>query len=73
MTPEEAYAAHVVSLETFRVVGVCLQPFMPEMARRLLDTLAILSQKRSWDFARHDRGENHPKEIKEIVGIRHFS
>ncbi|KAF9485990.1 hypothetical protein BDN70DRAFT_870476 [Pholiota conissans] len=37
--PELVHATRLVGLETLRIVGVCLKPFMPETATRLLETL----------------------------------
>ncbi|KAG6849942.1 hypothetical protein H0H93_003314 [Arthromyces matolae] len=41
-------ACQGASLESLRVVGICLQPFMPGVAGRLLDALGIKSEARTW-------------------------
>ncbi|GLB34388.1 putative class-I aminoacyl-tRNA synthetase family protein [Lyophyllum shimeji] len=47
-TPEEAYACCLATLEVLRVTGVCLQPFMPGVAGRLLDALGVPEGERTW-------------------------
>ncbi|KAF9463674.1 tRNA synthetases class I (M)-domain-containing protein [Collybia nuda] len=65
-TPAEAYAAHVVSVETLRVVGICLQPFVPKVAGKLLDALEIPVKERAWEFAGREG-----RSVK-AVGVRLF-
>lgn len=36
-------------METLRVVGVCLQPFVPGVAGKLLDALGVDEGERGWD------------------------
>lgn len=46
---EQVYA---VSLETLRVCGLLLQPFIPSKSEELLDALVVPKDKRSWSHAR---------------------
>ena len=46
--PLEVRACYVTSIEVLRVVGICLQPFLPEAAGRLLDCLGVPINKRNW-------------------------
>ncbi|KAG5650182.1 hypothetical protein H0H81_000404 [Sphagnurus paluster] len=46
--PEEVYACRAASLEALRVAGVCLQPFVPGVAARLLDSLGVPEGERTW-------------------------
>ncbi|KAF8076974.1 tRNA synthetases class I (M)-domain-containing protein [Lyophyllum atratum] len=48
LTPEEVYACRAASLEALRVAGVCLQPFVPGVAGRLLDALGVPEGERTW-------------------------
>ncbi|KIY64123.1 hypothetical protein CYLTODRAFT_425519 [Cylindrobasidium torrendii FP15055 ss-10] len=49
--PAATTTAFVVSVEALRVAGICLQPFLPDVARRLLDALGVPKNERSWDAA----------------------
>ncbi|KIL58972.1 hypothetical protein M378DRAFT_85745 [Amanita muscaria Koide BX008] len=53
--PDVAYASYLTSLETLRVAGICLQPFIPNVAAQLLDALGIPPQERTWGHAREMR------------------
>ncbi|KAG6853220.1 hypothetical protein C0991_005887 [Blastosporella zonata] len=44
----DVFACRVASLEALRVVGICLQPFVPGVAGRLLDALAVSVDERTW-------------------------
>lgn len=49
--PMLTYASYVTSLETLRITGVCLQPFMPGTAQRLLDALGVAMEERFWQMS----------------------
>lgn len=44
------YACYSTSIEMLRVVGICLQPFIPAAAGKLLDGLGVSAEHRSWDM-----------------------
>ncbi|KAG5731989.1 hypothetical protein E4T56_gene18290 [Termitomyces sp. T112] len=46
--PADVFACRGASLEALRVVGICLQPFVPGVAGRLLDALNVSPEKRTW-------------------------
>ncbi|KAG8737071.1 methionyl-tRNA synthetase [Ceratobasidium sp. 414] len=46
---EVAIRAHRYSVETMRIVGILLQPFMPGKARELLTQLGVSYEDRGWD------------------------
>ena len=48
--PITTRASYIVFLETLRVTGICLQPFIPGTAGRLLDALGTDPDKRTWEF-----------------------
>lgn len=54
--PIITHASYLTSLETLRIAGICLQPFLPSTARRLLDALGVRSDERSWEFTDIGRG-----------------
>jgi methionyl-tRNA synthetase len=49
--PHVAQASFITSVETLRVCGICLQPFVPSVAGQLLDALGVPIDKRAWEFA----------------------
>lgn len=48
--PMTTRAASIVFLETLRIAGICLQPFVPGTAGRLLDALGVGQDGRTWEF-----------------------
>jgi methionyl-tRNA synthetase len=62
-----AQASYLLSLEILRVTGVCLQPFIPEAARNLLDALGIPEGERSIYFATVGKGD-----VGEVKGVKLF-
>jgi methionyl-tRNA synthetase len=50
-SPELAAAFKPLALETLRVCGILLQPFMPDTATKLLDALDALPAERTWAHA----------------------
>jgi len=48
--PHIARASYATSIETLRICGICLQPFVPTVARKLLDALGIPLPERTWAF-----------------------
>jgi methionyl-tRNA synthetase len=55
-SPAIAQASCLTSLETLRVCGICLQPFVPSVAERLLNALGVPPGERAWNNATHGRG-----------------
>lgn len=55
--PEVALSCYLAALETLRITGILLQPFIPHASERLLDGLNIPADERSVDFARVGKGE----------------
>jgi methionyl-tRNA synthetase len=47
-TSRDVYAVCATTLETLRVVEICLQPFVPSVAEKLLHTLGVDSEERDW-------------------------
>lgn len=50
--PMTTHASYIVFLETLRVTGICLQPFVPGTAGRLLDALGAEQDRRTWEFTK---------------------
>ncbi|KAF8227591.1 hypothetical protein L208DRAFT_1365815 [Tricholoma matsutake] len=68
-TPADAYAAYAITLETLRVTGICLQPFIPGAAWKLLFALGVDSERRDWKSIRVDMGNCG---VGKVVGVRLF-
>ncbi|KAF7975153.1 hypothetical protein HWV62_10325 [Athelia sp. TMB] len=69
-----ARASYLVSLETLRVCGIMLQPFVPRTAGRLLDGLGVAdtaSEERTWEWAALGRAEG-VREGREVKGVALF-
>jgi methionyl-tRNA synthetase len=49
--PAEGREAIYLSAETLRISGILLQPFMPDKAAMLLDTLGVKEERRTWECA----------------------
>ncbi|KAG2046603.1 hypothetical protein BDR06DRAFT_898939 [Suillus hirtellus] len=65
--PEAAQVSYLLSLEVLRVTGICLQPFIPEAARNLLDALAVPKAERNMDAAAVGKGS-----VGEVKGVKLF-
>ncbi|KAG7447802.1 uncharacterized protein BT62DRAFT_930842 [Guyanagaster necrorhizus] len=50
-SPALTLASFDASVEALRVAGICLQPFIPDTAKRLLDALGVNEQERAWVYA----------------------
>jgi methionyl-tRNA synthetase len=55
--------AYALSVEALRVCGICLQPFTPGAAERLLDALHVPANERDWEHAAKER-DNDTKAMK---------
>ncbi|KIK04936.1 hypothetical protein K443DRAFT_4289 [Laccaria amethystina LaAM-08-1] len=52
--PTDVYATQLVALETLRITGICLQPFIPDVAEKLLDGLGVPAGERDWASAQSE-------------------
>lgn len=66
-SPEAAQVSYLLSLEVLRVTGICLQPFIPEAARNLLDALGVPKTERSMDFTAVGKGN-----VGGVKGVKLF-
>ncbi|GAA6026859.1 hypothetical protein JCM8097_005913 [Rhodosporidiobolus ruineniae] len=61
-TPSAAHRALFFGSESLRLVGILLQPFMPDKAKQLLDMLGVPEGRRRWEDAEVGKGgERTPK------------
>jgi methionyl-tRNA synthetase len=63
-SPSIARASYDVSLQTLRICGICIQPFAPSLAGKLLDALGVDPCERTWEFATLTEWEDS-REIRE--------
>lgn len=47
---------HAISVETLRICGILLQPFIPEKSVELLEALGTKPEERTWDYAKPGKG-----------------
>ncbi|KXN88711.1 putative methionine--tRNA ligase, mitochondrial [Leucoagaricus sp. SymC.cos] len=70
------YAAYSTAIETLRVLGICLQPFIPSTAKAVLDALGLeQGSGRTWHATELPGGvleEEQVKQIGEIIGVNLF-
>jgi methionyl-tRNA synthetase len=46
----------VISVETLRICGILLQPFIPTKSVELLEALGTHPEERTWDYAEPGKG-----------------
>jgi len=66
------YATYTTGIETLRVLGICLQPFIPHSAQMLLDSLGLNPDGRLWCDAERSGEKKDVKPIGSVVGVRLF-
>lgn len=66
------YATYTTAIETLRVLGICLQPFIPCTAQMLMDALGLKEDGRLWCDAERSGGKEDVKPVGSIVGVRLF-
>ena len=66
------YATYTTGIETLRVLGICLQPFIPRSAQVLLDALGLKVDGRLWRDAERSGAKEDVKAIGSVVGARLF-
>ena len=65
--PEDAQTCYTISMETLRLAGLCLQPFIPDTSTRLLDALGVDKDQRSWGYAEFGKGS-----VRDVKAVRLF-
>ncbi|KAF9071105.1 tRNA synthetases class I (M)-domain-containing protein [Rhodocollybia butyracea] len=70
-TPEVARSTHDVCIEALRVSGICLQPFIPLVAGKLLDFLGVSRTERTWSHSQR-RSETTPSMLLSLPTNRLF-
>lgn len=69
-SPEEVHDISVLTLETLRVCGILLQPFMPTKSSQLLDALGVPPDQRTLDDAEYSIGRVHLDDV--VSGFKLF-
>ncbi|KAI6006466.1 tRNA synthetases class I (M)-domain-containing protein [Pisolithus marmoratus] len=67
-----ALSSYLTALETLRIVGILLQPFLPSTAVKLLDALGVPEMERTVAYARLGRG-SVKEDVLGVKGVKLFS
>lgn len=70
--PDVALSCYLAALETLRITGILLQPFIPHTSERLLDGLNISADERSVEYARVGKGEVGGGLVMNVRGVKLF-
>ena len=70
--PEVALSCYLTALETLRITGILLQPFIPHTSEKLLDGLDIPVDERSVEYARVGKGQVGSGSVLDIKGVKLF-
>jgi len=70
--PETVLSCYLTALETLRITGILLQPFIPHASKKLLDGLNIPAEERSIAYARVGNGEVGGGLLMDVRGVRLF-
>ncbi|EAU82630.2 methionine-tRNA synthetase [Coprinopsis cinerea okayama7 len=73
-SPALVYETRRTALDTLRVTGICLQPFVPETSERLLDALGLAPEDRTWRSILEPagKGERDKWQSRDVKSIRLF-
>lgn len=69
--PDVALSCYLTALETLRITGILLQPFIPHTSQKLLDGLNISADERSVEYARVGKGQVGGG-VMEVRGVKLF-
>ena len=70
--PDVALSCYLAALETLRITGILLQPFIPLTSAKLLDGLDISVDERSVEYARVGKGEVGGGLVMDVRGVKLF-
>ena len=70
--PEIAMSCYLTALETLRITGILLQPFIPHVSENLLDGLSIPANERSVAYVRVGRSDMGGEHVMDVKGIKLF-
>ncbi|KAG9315949.1 tRNA synthetases class I (M)-domain-containing protein [Chiua virens] len=71
--PDVALSCYLTALETLRITGILLQPFIPHTSEKLLDGLGISADERSVEYARVGKGEIRGGLAMDVKGFKLFA
>ncbi|KAI5991147.1 tRNA synthetases class I (M)-domain-containing protein [Pisolithus albus] len=72
-SPAIALSSYLTALETLRIVGILLQPFLPGTAAKLLSALGVSETERSMAYAHIGRGSVGGEDVLSVKGTKLFS
>ena len=70
--PDVALSCYLAALETLRITGILLQPFIPLTSQRLLDGLGVSADERSVEYARVGKGKVGGGLVMDVRGVKLF-
>ena len=70
--PDVALSCYLAALETLRITGILLQPFIPHTSERLLDGLGVPVDERSVEYARVGKGDVGGGLVMDVRGVKLF-
>lgn len=70
--PDVTLSCYLAALETLRVTGILLQPFIPHASERLLDGLGISADERSVEYACVGKSEVGGGSVMDVKGVKLF-
>lgn len=70
--PDVALSCYLTALETLRIAGILLQPFIPHTSEKLLDGLNVSADERSVEYARVGKGEVGGRLVMDVRGVKLF-
>jgi len=70
--PDVALSCYITALETVRITGILLQPFIPHTSERLLDGLGVSADERSVEYARVGKGDVGGGLVMAVRGVKLF-
>ena len=70
--PDVALSCYLTALETLRITGILLQPFIPLTSQTLLDGLGVSADERSVEYARVGKGKVGRGLVMDVRGVKLF-
>ena len=65
-------SCYLTALETLRITGILLQPFVPHTSEKLLDALKVPENERNIEYARIGKSEVGGGQVMDVRGVKLF-
>ncbi|KAN0074748.1 tRNA synthetases class I (M) domain containing protein [Tylopilus felleus] len=70
--PDVALSCYLTALETLRITGILLQPFVPHTSEKLLNALKVPENERNIEYARIGKSEVGGGQVMDVRGVKLF-